>query len=155
MPLPPDAVRGLIRKLRAEGENAPSLDAFLGEIAPTLGPDAPLIEAIRERARLERATDILKAQEAWFQTLGWFLARLFMWGSLGAGLVCLLLWGRPAADPFTFGMAGAAVYYLLIQVVTPRRLARERATLEAVRAERRQEMLARLEELEREYDRPR
>lgn len=153
MPLSPDAVRALMRKLREESETGPSFDAMLGEIAPTFGADAPLIEALRERARLEKASDILAAQEAWFSSLGWFLARLFMWGSLGGGLLCLFVWGRQAADPFTFGMAGAAVYYLLIQLLTPRRLARERAMLEALRAERRQEMLARLDELEREYER--
>ncbi|NLI75644.1 MAG: hypothetical protein GX442_04280 [Candidatus Riflebacteria bacterium] len=149
MPFPPDVVASLATCIRDDGKTPQSLDAFLERLAAAAGPDAALLEIIREKARMQKAREVLEAQQGWFDSLGWYLARLFMWGSLGGAIVCLGIWGRTAADPFTFGMAGAAIYYLLIQVFTPRRLARDRAGLEALAENRHQEMLAHLEALER------
>ncbi len=152
MPFPPDVVGSLAACIREDGKTPQSLDAFLERLAAAAGPDAALLEVIREKARMQKTREILEAQQGWFDALGWYLARLFMWGGLGAAVVCLGIWGRAAADPFTYGMAGAAVYYVLIQVFTPRRLASERAGLEALVQERQQAILTHLEALERNRD---
>lgn len=149
MPFPPETIGSLATCIRDDGKTPQSLDTFLERLGAAAGPDAALLEIIREKARMQKARETLEAQQGWFDSLGWYLARLFMWGGLGSALVCLGIWGKAAADPFTFGMAGAAVYYLLIQVFTPRRLARERANLEALVEDRHREMLAHLEALER------
>lgn len=61
----------------------------------------------------------------WFQLLGWWFAKLLMYGAAVFSLALVYAAGKAAADPLTYGLIGAAVYYALIQIFTPGRIRRE------------------------------
>ena len=103
-----------------------------------LGNDGFITELILTTWQERLMSEIAKGQEAWFTALGWWLARVLIWTSLATGLFGVYFWGAPAADALTWALLGATGYYIVIQVLTPLRLKKERRHLEAALAARRE-----------------
>ncbi|HOY67606.1 MAG TPA: hypothetical protein PLP29_11985 [Candidatus Ozemobacteraceae bacterium] len=110
---------------------------LLQEAGRILGDDAFVTDLLLVTWQERLMRDLHAAQDAWFSALGWWLARLLIWSSLAAGLLGVWLWGPPAVDPLTWGLAGATCYYIIIQLLGPWRLKKERQHLDQALAGRR------------------
>ncbi len=100
------------------------------ELLKKLATEEPVVFNYLEK-KLEMQTRRLgaEAHRAWFDLLAWWFARLLMYGCVVAGLLFAWVYGKSAVDPLTWGLCGAAVYYMLIQIFTPTRLKRDAAVL--------------------------
>lgn len=103
-----------------------------------LGDDSFVTELLLSTWQERLMSEIAKSQEAWFSALGWWLARVLIWTSLAAALFGIYIGGARVADPITWGLLGAVVYYAAVQILAPFRLRKERRHLEAALAERRE-----------------
>jgi hypothetical protein len=81
------------------------------------------------RYQFEKKKTLIESWQGWFQLLGWWFARLLMYGTLTASLTAVFFYGKAAVNPLTYGLIGAALYYVLIQIFTPGRIARETKAL--------------------------
>jgi len=150
MPLSREARKQLLKLFRQDIENPLSYEEITRRSAELLEKDGFLMELMIEKIRRERAGEIVRSQEMWFQSLGWWFAKLFMWGALLAAVLGVLFFGRAAADPLTWSLSGCAVYYVLIQVLTPWRLAQQRRDIEKMSDNSRRKTQELLEHLEKE-----
>jgi len=83
-----------------------------------------------EKFQIEKKKILAKSWPSWFSRLGWWFAKLLMYGALLAAIVAIGLFGKKAVDPLTYGLVGAAAYYVIIQLFTPGRINREIAFLD-------------------------
>ena len=122
--------------------------ALLARCAAAGGPAAALAGLLRLRDRYARTAEVRKAQGVWISSLGWYLSRMFIRAALVAGVAGFLLLGPDqVTGPLTWGLLGAVVYHVLIQVLVPRRLAHEDQRLHESERQHRDELLARIAEL--------
>ena len=124
------------------------------KIAEILGQDGRFVDFLAEKIRRDRIQEIQRSQRMWFGSLGWWFARIFMWGSFAAGLLGVLIFGKAAADPLTYGLLGAAAYYVVIQVFTPFRLSRLDENIKNLDSEAAERMKTKLDQLEKEFFHP-
>lgn len=154
MSLSTDTRRRLAAILKQSLEADEPIEQTLSQLASEAGADRIVFEAIGRLLRRQKLQDVARSRDSWFKALGWYFARLFMWGSVIAAAGAYLLVGARAADPLTWALGGAMGYYVLIQVCTPVRLRAEAGHLsEAERAER-ENIRQLITALDAENDRP-
>jgi hypothetical protein len=129
MALSKEQRRALCTLFREDLDRALPAEQIVKKCGEVLGDESWLFEVLAQKLRRERAGEISRSQGLWFQALGWWFAKLFMWTSLFAALIGVLAFGRASADPLTWGMLGAIVYYVAIQVATPWRLSQQEKSL--------------------------
>jgi|GEM_PF-2128027 len=151
MALSTDSVKKIIEETREDLNNPKSVESFLEKISNAIGRDSYLIELILEKIRRERIREIAKAQRVWFGALGWWFAKIFMWGGLFFAGIAAVVWGSKAADPITYCLLGGSVYYAFIQILTPFRLSSEEKRLDCFDKEREEATKALVEKIEKEY----
>ena len=153
MPLPKDTRRQVADILKKALEANEPLEETLEKIRSAMGPDGLIPEAIARQLRRQKLQEVLRARESWFKALGWYFARLFMWGGIGAAAGAYVLFGARAADPLTWALLGAMGYYVLIQVCTPLRLKSEAGHLNGGDNTEQQKLLEIIKALETDADR--
>jgi hypothetical protein len=128
-----------IRKILEEDSKEPeSLESLLQKLSKEL-PEAIYLE---RKYIIERRKLLAGAWQKWFQYLGWWFARLLMYGTLVAAISFSYLYGKNAVTPLTWSLLGAAGYYALIQIFTPMRIKREVEALESSEEENLQDLIA-------------
>ncbi len=137
MTLTKDTRRRLAAILKQALDTDEPLEQTLVRLQKEAGSAAPVFEAIARILRNQRLAEVARSRDSWFKALGWYFARLFMWGALLFAVGAYLAFGAQAANAVTWGLCGAVGYYLLIQVCTPLRLRKETGhLLHACNAER-------------------
>ena len=111
-----------IRKIiKDDSQNPVELENLLQNLA---GDNAEF-SYLLEKFRLEKKKILAKSWSGWFQRLGWWFAKLLMYGALVSAVLIIGAVGKKAVDPLTYGLIGAAFYYVIIQLFTPGRMKRE------------------------------
>ncbi|MBF0409517.1 MAG: hypothetical protein HQM10_19410 [Candidatus Riflebacteria bacterium] len=104
-------------------------EALLKSCAAESGKDAWLFELLIQKYRLAKLSEIIEAKETWFQALGWWLGKMFIWFAFCVGITVVSFYGKEAADPATFMLFGASAYYAAIQIFFPSRIKKEKLSL--------------------------
>ncbi|GAB4280027.1 MAG: hypothetical protein Kow0029_24360 [Candidatus Rifleibacteriota bacterium] len=115
----------ILEILTKDSQSPKEFETLLEELASNRKEFAYLLE----KFRMEKKKILVKSWEGWFQLLGWWFAKLLMYGALVVSIALAVIFGRDAVDQITFGLIGAAFYYVLIQVLTPYRIRRETEAL--------------------------
>lgn len=123
----------LARELAEGGPTGP--DAFLIDLVRELDLPAELGELLVLRERVLRCRQLRQGRDAWVSLLGWGIARLLMAMCVITGVIVVFGFGAGAVWPMTWGLIGAAGFYLVLQFFLPRRFSREQATVAALEAE--------------------
>ncbi|MGM0598260.1 MAG: hypothetical protein ACQETH_00465 [Candidatus Rifleibacteriota bacterium] len=76
-------------------------------------------EYLLVRFRKEKKKILHHSWQSWFNMLGWWFAKILMYSSLCLSISAVYLFGKAAVDPLTFGLIGAAFFYVIIQIFTP------------------------------------
>jgi hypothetical protein len=115
-----------LQLIRADSENPERIEALLEKLARQ---EPVLFAYLLKKLELQKARIGAESHESWFSCLSWWFARLLMYGSLLGAFLGLQIFGGTAVSPVSWALAGAAAYYLLIQLFTPYRLRRDSSLL--------------------------
>lgn len=111
-----------IRKTLVEDSKEPEdLEKLLEELATQRSEFGYILG----KFQIEKQKLLLKSWQKWFQLLGWWFAKLLMYGTLVGAVIFVSILGKDAVNPVTYGLVGAAIYYAIIQIFTPWRLSWE------------------------------
>jgi len=148
MTLSKDTRRQAAAILKQALEAEEPLEQTLVKLQKQIPSASPIFETLARLQRRQKLLEVSRSRESWFKALGWYLARLFMWGALGTAVGAYLVFGARAADPVTWALIGAVGYYLLIQVCTPLRLRSEAGHLQDADQVERDSIVSLIERLE-------
>jgi hypothetical protein len=111
-----------IRKILEQDSQKPQkFDKLLKKLAQQM----PEFRYLLIKRQIDQKQLLALGWQKWFQYLGWWFARLLMYGTMVAALTLVGLLGKEAVNPLTWALVGAALYYVIIQVFTPMRIRRE------------------------------
>lgn len=116
----------LLSLLHRDSEKPEKIEELLNKLAKE---EPAVFNYLQKKLELQSRRLGAEAYCAWFDLLAWWFARLLMYGCVAAGLIFAWVYGQTAVDPLTWGLCGAAVYYMLIQIFTPHRLRRDAVIL--------------------------
>ncbi len=152
MPLSKKSLETVLEICRKDLAEPLTVEERAVDLKSALGEDGFLVDLLVEKLRAEKACQIGRLQAGWFAVLGWWLAKLFMWGAVFFAGIAFLLGGAKWADPFTWGTVGAILYYVAIQVFTPMRLSGEAKHLQSLEEGHRIEFGKKLDQIARELE---
>jgi hypothetical protein len=146
-----EQIRKVLDTLQEDLRDSMPMETVLKSCVAAFPEQTPLWDYLSAKAQADRLSMAANLQAQWFSSLGWWLARLFMWGVLVFAVAFGLWLGPRIVDPLTYAILGAVTYYLLIQVFTPIRLKRQnRDVRELVKVQHSKKREA-LENLDKEW----